>query len=595
MKKAIILLTAAGTLAGFCANCCAGGACEFAAPNTLSAAEKAAGWQLLWDGKTLDGWVGEKNGCKAPPEKGWKIENGVLTVLPRKGIKDGKWVDIPKEQAALGGGGDIVTVKEYRDFVFQLDFRLTKSANSGIKYFYRHGWNNNTCPEYQILDSAHPDHNPKNEKGAKGSHRIASLYELKAAHAEDKLRPLGEWNTARLVSKGRHVEHWLNGVKVLEYERGSEAFRAAVANSKYIKEQKDGTWGELPAGRIKIQDHGDSTVSFRNIKILEIPSRELHVYTWADYIAPDVIARFEEANACRIVVDTFDSNESMIANLRAGAKGYDIIMPSSYQIPLMVRTGMIHELDHAKLPNVRRNFDKNYADCIFDPTFMHSVPYAVTYTGFAYRKDKIGNAPIDSWKVFGTVAFKGRMSLFDDMRETIGGALMMLGYSLNSRNPAEIAKAANVVIGWKKNVSTFDNKQYKESVADGSFVLGLGYNSDVNQLILNDPNVGFSFPKEGFTIALDEMVIPVDAKQPDLAYAFINFCYDPDVAAANMTGVCTPMPVAAAYAKIDDKTRKLVMVDAQTLKNGQILLEVEDDPTVHAFYLKAWERIKAEK
>ena len=240
-------------------------------PNTLSEMEKAEGWQLLWDGKTFNGWVSEKSGCKTAPSQGWVIKDGVITVLPRSYIdENGKWQKLPPEQAKLGGGGDIVTEKDYKDFIFKLDFKLTKAANSGIKYFYRNGWNDNTCPEYQILDSAHPDHNPKNEKGAKGSHRVASLYELKAANAESVLNPLGEWNTAMIIAKNDIVQHWLNGSKVLEYERVSEEFRKAVANSKYIKNQKDGPWGELEACRIKIQDHSDSTVSFRNLKIKEL-------------------------------------------------------------------------------------------------------------------------------------------------------------------------------------------------------------------------------------------------------------------------------------------------------------------------------------
>ncbi len=235
------------------------------APNTLTDAEKAAGWQLLWDGKTLNGWVGEKNGCKTPPTKGWKIEDGVLTVLPRSGVRGKK---LPKEQAALGGGGDLVTVKDYRDFELSVDFRLTKAANSGIKYFYNQKLFKGTCEEYQILHEAHPD----STKGRDGKcRRVASLYDMIPANAEPYVKPLGEWNTAKIVSKGTHVEHWLNGRKVIEYERGSEEFRAIVAKSKYVKNQKPGEhWGEAPTGRIKLQDHTDSTVSFRNIKIREL-------------------------------------------------------------------------------------------------------------------------------------------------------------------------------------------------------------------------------------------------------------------------------------------------------------------------------------
>jgi len=265
INRIIAIAATAAAVHGAYADC-ANGVCTLDVPNTLSDAEKAAGWQLLWDGKTLNGWVGEKNGCKAPPSKGWKIEDGVLTVLPRSGVRGKK---LPKEQAALGGGGDLVTVKDYRDFELSVDFRLTKAANSGIKYFYNRNRFGGTCEEYQILDADHPD----STKGRDGKcRRVASLYDMIPANAEKVVKPLGEWNTAKIVSKGKHVEHWLNGTKVLEYERGSEEFRAIVAKSKYAKSQKNpgDHWGEEPVGRIKLQDHTDSTVSFRNIKIREL-------------------------------------------------------------------------------------------------------------------------------------------------------------------------------------------------------------------------------------------------------------------------------------------------------------------------------------
>jgi hypothetical protein len=240
-----------------------------AAPNTLSKAEQEEGWKLLWDGKTLNGWVGVKNNCKTPPEKGWKIEDGVLTVLPRSRIdENGKWVKLPKEQADLGGGGDICTEKEYKDFEFKIDFRLTKSANSGIKYFYNQNKNKGTTLEYQLLEPSHPDAN----KGKNGNRRIASLYDLIPANADNLVKPCGEWNTAKIVSVGNRVEHYLNGVKVLGYKRKSSDFRMAVNASKYAKwgTEKDSRWGELETGRILIQDHSDSTVSFRNIKVREL-------------------------------------------------------------------------------------------------------------------------------------------------------------------------------------------------------------------------------------------------------------------------------------------------------------------------------------
>jgi len=324
------------------------------------------------------------------------------------------------------------------------------------------------------------------------------------------------------------------------------------------------------------------------------PSKpELHIYTWSDYIDGEVIKQFEERNSCRVIVDTFDSNEAMYAKLQAGSTGYDIMMPSSYQIPLMAKNKMIRELDHSKLPNVKKNFDPAFAASLLDPTFKYNVPYMVTYTGIAYRKDKIGNAPIDSWKVFESAPLKGRMSLLSDMRETLGAALKSLGYSLNTEKQEEVDKAVEVVLNWKKNIAKFDNEQYKTAVDSGEWFIGHGYSSDITQVMIDNDKVGFSLPKEGFTIAFDEMVIAADAPQPELAYKFIDFCYEKDVAKANMEGVAAPMPVKAALEALDPKLKPLITFSAETLKRGEVLKDFDDKPVVRDMYIKAWDKIKA--
>ena len=243
-----------------------------AGANTLTEQERAEGYELLFDGKTLpaDKWVGVKDEWKleAFPARGWFVQDGCLTMRPTSGIADGKWFPLPPEDARLGGGGDIATRKLYRDFVFKFDFRLTEAANSGVKYFYNPGWHKNSCEEYQILDPGHPDA----AKGRDGNRRIAALYDIfPAPGADAAAKPLGQWNSGMIVAKGNHVEHWLNGVKVLEYERGSKAFRDGVAASKYRAWQDAGRlWGEAESGRLLLQDHGDSTVSFCNLKVKEL-------------------------------------------------------------------------------------------------------------------------------------------------------------------------------------------------------------------------------------------------------------------------------------------------------------------------------------
>jgi hypothetical protein len=212
--------------------------------NKLTSKEVKEGWQLLWDGSTNAGWRGYKT--PAFPAAGWEMKDGILTVLP--------------PQAPAKSGGDIITIKTYKNFELSIDFLYTPGANSGIKYFID-GKTNVGC-EYQVLDDKlHPDA----KLGKDGNRTLAGLYDLippknKTDNGPDK------WNTARIIVKGNHVEHWLNGQMTVSYERGDAAWKALVATSKF----KDAAnFGEATEGHILLQDHGNK-VSFKNIKIREI-------------------------------------------------------------------------------------------------------------------------------------------------------------------------------------------------------------------------------------------------------------------------------------------------------------------------------------
>jgi len=223
--------------------------------NTLTDQEQQDGWTLLFDGQSTNNWRGVHK--DAFPEQGWKIEDGQLAVLSSDG-------------AESQNGGDIVTKNEYDNFEFQVDFKLTEGANSGIKYFVTEGYNSGASAiglEYQLLDDEkHPDAKKGNNGG--GTRTLASLYDLKGAPDSKPFKGIGEWNTARIVVQDTKVEHYLNGEKVLEYERGSDEYNTLVENSKYVKWDN---FGMAESGHILLQDHGN-LVYFKNIKVRELPA-----------------------------------------------------------------------------------------------------------------------------------------------------------------------------------------------------------------------------------------------------------------------------------------------------------------------------------
>jgi hypothetical protein len=229
--------------------------------NTLSDAEKRAGWKLLFDGRTLSGWRSYRGSAR--PGQSWTVEDDCL--------KNPKGTGRPET-----GGGEILTLDEFTDFDFRFEWRIAPGGNSGVIYFVKERQNapgpkmfhgdDGTGPvghEYQLLDDdLHPD--GKNDP----SHRAGALYALIAPNAAKRLKPVGEFNQSRILVQGRHVEHWLNGAEILEYELGSPAFLQLVARSKYRDLPGFGTKFKT---RIQLQDHGDE-IWFRNMKIRPLPA-----------------------------------------------------------------------------------------------------------------------------------------------------------------------------------------------------------------------------------------------------------------------------------------------------------------------------------
>ncbi len=318
---------------------------------------------------------------------------------------------------------------------------------------------------------------------------------------------------------------------------------------------------------------------------------QLHMLTWSGYLQPEVIEDFEEKYQCRVVIDTYDSNESMYAKLTLGASHYDLIFPSNYFLELLNERGMLQTVDYSKIPN-GKNLDPRYMKKLGPDLQALGVPYTTTSAGIGYRKDKMQN-PIDSWGVFGNPAYKGRMTMLNDMRETLGAALLFLGYKANTTDPAEITEAADLLITWKKNLAKFENEQYKSGIASSEYLVIQGYNGDILQVIRENPKIGFVYPKEGITITFDFIAIPKASQNPELSYLFINYLLEPDVAYEHMEFSSFFSPNTAAYPLLPEELREnpAFFMPESVLEKAELIryLGVQGK-----LYNRAWDRVKNE-
>jgi spermidine/putrescine transport system substrate-binding protein len=318
----------------------------------------------------------------------------------------------------------------------------------------------------------------------------------------------------------------------------------------------------------------------------------LHLYTWADYISPEIVEKFEKQHGCEVVIDTFDSNESMYAKLKAGATGYDLVFPTAYMIQVMHAEGLLQNLDHAKLPNLP-NIDPAVLAKVIDTKMEHSVPYTFAYAALAIRKDKIKDAE-PSYALFDRASLAGRVTLLDDMRESIGAALKSLGHSINTRDDAHLAAAQEVLIRWKKQLARFDNEGYKAGIDSAEFHLVHGYSGDLFQVQMENPKVEILIPREGVTIGCDEMVIPKTAKQPALAHALINFLLEPAIAAENMEWMGYYCPNTPAKARLSPNflANPAITSPADLAAKCEVIQDLGPDL---AKYSKVWDAVKAAK
>jgi spermidine/putrescine transport system substrate-binding protein len=289
---------------------------------------------------------------------------------------------------------------------------------------------------------------------------------------------------------------------------------------------------------------------------------EFHLYNWNNYIAPETIKRFEDFCKCEVVQTYYSDNEELLAKLAAGAKGYDVLVPTSNAVEALIKGKQLKPLDKSQLPNLK-NIDPRYLNTPFDPGNKYSVPYAMSTTIIGYNDQKIKELglPTDTWTVIFEPKYlekvKGRVTVLDSANELFAAALKYLGYSANDVDEKHWKEAADVIKKAKPYWAAFNASSYIKELTVGNIWLVHGYSNDIFQANLDAQAAKRPFrilqgmPKEGAVLAVDNMVIHKDAPRPDLAHKFMNFMLEGKNSAelTNLIGSGNPNLDAIKYIK----------------------------------------------
>lgn len=333
----------------------------------------------------------------------------------------------------------------------------------------------------------------------------------------------------------------------------------------------------------------------------------VNIYSWADYLHPDTIPEFEKRSGSRVVYDTFASNEALLAKLQAGACDYDIVVPTGYMLRQLVKLNLLQELDHEKIPNLK-NIMKRFQSPAHDPGLKYSVPYTWGTTGIGYNTAAMERiltpsstdmamglltefkTPAD-WDVYWDERLRGRITLLDDSRETIGFALKRRGHSFNTTEEAVIRKATNDLKEQKPLTMCYSSDQVITQLVSGDCWLALVYSGDAYQAKRENPDINYAIPVSGCSIWMDSLCIPKSAPHPQKAYEWINYILEPGVAAAiaDFTRYATPNALALPLVKEELRKDKVLYPNESVLARCE---EIGDVGKAVFLYDRMWTELK---
>ena len=297
---------------------------------------------------------------------------------------------------------------------------------------------------------------------------------------------------------------------------------------------------------------------------------QLFIYTWAGYTDNALLDRFAEKTGIRVVADVFSSNEEMLARVQAGgARAYSIIYPSDYMVVQMTELGLLTPLDHSSLGGLDR-LKKQFQNPVYDPGNRHSVPLSWGTTGLIYNTEQLKEAPEDwnyLWEHKQELA--RRMTLASDVREVMGAALRMLGYSLNSTNQEQVKQAYEKLVELKPAIASFTTDAWRPQMLTGDLKVAMCYSSDANEVISDNDKLKYVVPKSGSSLWTDTLVIPKGSPNPEAAYKWINFLLQGDVAASLVERLSFSTPSEDAFSLLTPELREneLLFPSEAVLKN----------------------------
>jgi spermidine/putrescine transport system substrate-binding protein len=318
-------------------------------------------------------------------------------------------------------------------------------------------------------------------------------------------------------------------------------------------------------------------------------AQELNIYAWADELPAEIVADFEAETGITVTVDTFDSNESLVAKLAAGASGYDLIEPSQYAVQILIKQDLIVPLDHAKLANYD-NLPEVFRNVSFDPGNVYSIPYLTGSTGLAYNEDCV-TEPITSWKALWDEKYAGRIYMLDNMLAAYIAGLQINGFSANSSDEAEIAKATESLIAQKPILAGYNSTNFADLVTSGEACIVQAWSGTVIQAMKDNPKVHYVLPEEGGTVWIDGFAIPQGAENLDQAYAFIDYILRPEVAAkvTTLSGVATANSGAKALLAPEIANNPAIYPPEDIVAKADFILDVG---AAMKFYQDGWTRVK---